>query len=70
MTKFKITSDVEMHKFFEQPPQSASPFPEVSRVFKTETRKCFTAFLECWSSEIQTSFFIVTWALEVTLDNR
>jgi hypothetical protein len=69
MTKFKITSDVEMHKFFEQPSESASPFPEVSRVFKTETRKCFTAFLECWRSEIQI-FFIVTLALEVTLDNR
>jgi hypothetical protein len=27
MTKFQITRDVEMRKFVEQPPESASPLP-------------------------------------------
>jgi hypothetical protein len=29
MTKFQITRDVEMPEFFEEPPESASPFVEV-----------------------------------------
>jgi hypothetical protein len=51
MIKFKIIRDVEMRKLFEQPPESASLFLEVPELWKQQTRKRFTASLECRSSE-------------------
>jgi hypothetical protein len=34
MTKYQITCDVEMRKFFEQQPESASPLPWNAEVLK------------------------------------
>jgi hypothetical protein len=57
MTKFKITRDVEMRKFFEQPPESASsPLPCSAGVMKNTLNPNI--------------IFIVTRALEANLDDR
>jgi hypothetical protein len=34
MTTFQITLDIETRKFFEQPPESAPPFIEVTLFFE------------------------------------
>jgi hypothetical protein len=55
MIKLQITRDVEMCKFFEQP-EIASPFPCITRVQKITLNP--------------NMYLIVTWPLEVNLDNR
>jgi hypothetical protein len=56
MIKLQITRDVEMCKFFEQPPEIASPLPCITRVLKNTLNPNI--------------YLIVTWPLEVNLDNR